>query len=545
MKKIYFLFVFILITFYGFAQGNEDFSNMNATSSYTDGSFVGNNGVIWNYVHSRNEHNFAINGKGIILRRAKEPSSISALISGGIGNFSVNTRKAFKGNSKRKLELVLNGSVVYKFEPYFETGEDSSVKQFVVNNINIPGDVTVTLRLFGSNGNQQITLDDIEWSGFAGIGTPSLSILSPIEGEEFVPNADVLLDFSTLNFNIAIAGNGNGHVKYTLDGGTANMSYTTDPINLGVLSSGSHSVVVELVDDSSSSLNPVVSKTVNFKVAPITQVANLAALRADVIANGAGNFYEVMSVPTITFTRALRSQKYAQDASAGILIDDFDGTIATEFKIGDGISGLKGQASLDDWVLHLIPIADASIAIGSTVIPEVVSIATLLTNFQDYESELVKINGVTFTNASGTFATSAIYSVSDGSAIDFRTTFGEVDYIGSAIPAATTDLIVLVSHFNGNPQITARSMGDLLSTPSLTNAKFNLYPNPTKPGLVKISSSYSSNIYVEAFDVLGKTVIKKANLQNKSLDVSRLKTGIYILKITQDEATVTKKLIID
>ncbi|MGC1632531.1 MAG: hypothetical protein WA749_10520, partial [Gelidibacter sp.] len=178
MGKIYLLFSLIsFLTVHSFSQGKEDFTNNTATATYGDGSFVGNNAITWNFVHARNEGSFPINEKGIILRRGLEPSHLSATFSGGISNFSVNTKKAFRGNTKRKLELVINGQIIASHEPDFEAGEDTAVIPFVVNDINLPGEITLILRLYGATGNQQMTLDDLEWEGF----TESLSITAPVQ----------------------------------------------------------------------------------------------------------------------------------------------------------------------------------------------------------------------------------------------------------------------------------------------------------------------------------------------------------------------------
>jgi hypothetical protein len=48
---------------------------------------------------------------------------------------------------------------------------------------------------------------------------------------------------------------------------------------------------------------------------------------------------------------------------------------------------------------------------------------------------------------------------------------------------------------------------------------------------------------VGVYDILGKQVIN-ATVSNKRLDVSTLTSGIYIMKISQDNATTTKKLVI-
>src|SRR5690606_34775011 len=48
---------------------------------------------------------------------------------------------------------------------------------FVVENINIAGDIELTLRMYGANGNQQITLDNITWTCYSGTQptTPTLT----------------------------------------------------------------------------------------------------------------------------------------------------------------------------------------------------------------------------------------------------------------------------------------------------------------------------------------------------------------------------------
>jgi hypothetical protein len=48
---------------------------------------------------------------------------------------------------------------------------------------------------------------------------------------------------------------------------------------------------------------------------------------------------------------------------------------------------------------------------------------------------------------------------------------------------------------------------------------------------------------VQVYDVLGK-MVKSETLSNNTLDVSNLNTGLYILKITQNQNSVTKKLVI-
>ena len=82
-----------------------------------------------------------------------------------------------------------------------------------------------------------------------------------------------------------------------------------------------------------------------------------------------------------------------------------------------------------------------------------------------------------------------------------------------------------------------------LSTEEFTTDRFKVYPNPTSTGFVNITSGNNENIAVVVYDILGKQVINET-LTNDRLNVSALNTGIYILKITQNNASVTKKLVI-
>ena len=82
-----------------------------------------------------------------------------------------------------------------------------------------------------------------------------------------------------------------------------------------------------------------------------------------------------------------------------------------------------------------------------------------------------------------------------------------------------------------------------LSIEEFSTNGFSVYPNPTATGFVNITSTNSDAISVIVYDILGKQVINSA-LNNNRLNVSTLNTGVYILKISQNNATVTKKLVI-
>jgi hypothetical protein len=364
--------------------------------------------------------------------------------------------------------------------------------------------------------------------------TPSVTIVTPADGTEYNPgttNVDIV--YTTQNLS------GGETVNVTVNGTTD--TNVSSPFSITTVDGQTYDVTVDLVDGGGT----IDSKMTSFSIGALTVVADIAALRADVDVNGYGGTYQLQSVPTVTYARATRNQKYIQDASAGVLIDDVPGNIATTFVIGDGMSGLKGGVSTFNGVLQFNPIVDATVTATAAIVPEVVSITTLLTDFADYQSELIQINTTTFTET-GNFAASSNYTLNDpASSMTFRTNFNEADYIGQPIPTTTGNVIVLVGEFGGIPQVTARSLADVsLSTPTFTETgNFAFYPNPTSTGFVNITTPSSEAVFVTVLDILGKQVISRT-LNGNRLDVSALKSGVYIVKLSQNSATITKKLVV-
>ena len=156
----------LLFGFEGYGQcGIEDFTNSNATASYTDGSFVGNVGITWTYVASRDENGDAnssgIDGEAIMLRRVADDSKItSSTVSGGLGDFSVKLYKGFTGAGDRQVQLYVKGVSQGTSTPF----DDNNEHIFTVNDINIEGDVVIEVRNITS---RQVIVDDISWTCFS------------------------------------------------------------------------------------------------------------------------------------------------------------------------------------------------------------------------------------------------------------------------------------------------------------------------------------------------------------------------------------------
>ena len=73
--------------------------------------------------------------------------------------------------------------------------------------------------------------------------------------------------------------------------------------------------------------------------------------------------------------------------------------------------------------------------------------------------------------------------------------------------------------------------------------QFAILPNPSSESYVAILSSISGAKEVQVYDILGKQLINTMITADR-LDISKLNSGIYILKIHQGESSTTKKLIV-
>ncbi|MGQ2982887.1 T9SS type A sorting domain-containing protein [Flavobacterium sp.] len=74
-------------------------------------------------------------------------------------------------------------------------------------------------------------------------------------------------------------------------------------------------------------------------------------------------------------------------------------------------------------------------------------------------------------------------------------------------------------------------------------AGLKLFPNPLKGNVLNITSDANATKTVAIFDVLGKQVVNTTTANN-SINVSNLTSGVYIVKITEEGKTATKKLVV-
>jgi len=75
--------------------------------------------------------------------------------------------------------------------------------------------------------------------------------------------------------------------------------------------------------------------------------------------------------------------------------------------------------------------------------------------------------------------------------------------------------------------------------------ELSIYPNPVTNGktFIYITSKRNLTKKIEFFNVLGKQIYSIV-LTGKELNISRLSKGVYLLKVTENNISETRKLVI-
>lgn len=97
--------------------------------------------------------------------------------------------------------------------------------------------------------------------------------------------------------------------------------------------------------------------------------------------------------------------------------------------------------------------------------------------------------------------------------------------------------------FIDNPQYVLDIWQGSLSVDEFQNQNIvKMYPNPANGNFVNIDSN--SDLVAEVYDLLGKKVkVQTINANHKQLHISGLSKGVYLVKLTSENGSVTKKLI--
>ncbi|MBD1260414.1 T9SS type A sorting domain-containing protein [Maribacter polysiphoniae] len=72
---------------------------------------------------------------------------------------------------------------------------------------------------------------------------------------------------------------------------------------------------------------------------------------------------------------------------------------------------------------------------------------------------------------------------------------------------------------------------------------FKLYPNPAYDDVVYVTTEKNARKEIIVYDVFGEVVLTERTT-NTSLNISRLVPGVYVIQLTEDNNTITRKLVV-
>lgn len=231
----------------------------------------------------------------------------------------------------------------------------------------------------------------------------------------------------------------------------------------------------------------------------------------------------------ITYQQSFRNQKFIQDETGGILIDDNGGNITTEYEVGDVLTNITGTVSEFGNMIQFVPAVDpgAPVDTGVEVEPIVLSLEELYADFAMYRSRVVTVQGARFSEA-GTFANGTVYPIQDmdNAAItgEFRTTFFGVDYIGTPLPDGDLNISGIPNSRTDGDYLTARNQADIV-------------PFATDDQVVAPSVNPASGLYTEDVTVTMSVEDDQASIYytldgEDPTESSTLYTGEFIVSET-------------
>ena len=273
-----------------------------------------------------------------------------------------------------------------------------------------------------------------------------------------------------------------------------------------------------------------------------------------------------------TVTRAAGDFVYIQDETGGLTIrqtsGDFfdqvaDGTIepGTTVEVTGVLSEFNGLLQINGDDLTSFTVTGE----GDIPDPQTVTLAEIAANGEDFEGELVTVNGVTLTTMDTEFMARTTYDITDASdgsgAVTLRVPNaddGTAD--GSGIPASTLNITGIVGQFDSDDprdegyQILLVSADDVEATSTAIGedpeGRLSLgavVPNPSAAqAAVMVTLQEASHATVAVYDVLGRQVsvvldrAVSAGTSSVDLEVGDLPAGTYVVRLSANGTTVVR-----
>ena len=164
---------------------------------------------------------------------------------------------------------------------------------------------------------------------------------------------------------------------------------------------------------------------------------------------------------------------------------------------------------------------------------------------------LLGVQGTNWYNSNTNPATSDCSSCTGNQWTGSSTTMSDYSYPLNALNAESNVIFRIVFNSDGGVTDLGVNIDNFVIDGTLATQQFQLskvaiYPNPSK-GIFNIAMGTAIPTAINVYDLTGKIIYTKNDFQNNSneiaLDLSTLSSGIYFVKISSDNQSVTKRII--
>lgn len=452
-------------------EASESFENGNDYQN-DDIIFTGATGHQWGTVHGTPSVNDALCGEQSMQMRYYTNAQHGGHIGYTFTNFDLNdvTRVTFKAKSTNNLNMIVSystdGGDTYVGADTIELTSQARNYTYLVSetgeNAFVRLRFTMELPTPAPTSTSKLFLDSVVVYGIPGIEhhiveTP---VISPNGGQVYEP--------TTVTITCATD---DAEIYYTTDGTTPTQNSTlyTAPFTLN-----STTTVKAKAFKTNDLPSLIATATYSFPV----EVADIAAFKA---ANSSTNTTIYKIAGDVTFVYRNGKNIYIQDASAGLLVYDQSSIITTEYTEGDVISGgVCGTYTLYNGLPELVPVRNLAPSTNNTgnIAPIVATVEDIESFYNQYESRLVKLEGVIFPNG-GTFTTNAASNMDItqyGEPMQVRNNFKTLDItIPAGYEADVIGFVQIFSNASGTDyQILPRDNNDIIGNEAVATPTFTV-----------------------------------------------------------------------
>jgi hypothetical protein len=425
--------------------------------------------------------------------------------------------------------------------------------------------LTVTFTFKLDSGREDIAIDNVRiLEGYSADTSPSLSISSPDDNSTIYSDS-VDVNLIVQNFSVGNTASDDGHIHYVLNSDDAVMKYDTNPISLTNLPEGNNTLTVSLVDSNHNPLDPAVSSTISFSVIdPLTAIPYEDSFNySEASLSGQGKWQSLYSGDDIMVVEGNLS---------------YNGVASTGKKISYSGSGRESFLQIDPiqngstYVSFWLNVNDISAVTDSDGGYFALFGSDKSTGGIDFESRIWLKPAPAPASANSTANETPQYNLSFSSAssnpdfiqtglnvgetylivMSYNSASGEIlgwinpsNDSATALMTSTDSTPKTISYFmlrqdstneTASLEIDELKIGStldfVLDVIEFDDLEIVIYPNPVQTKLN--FSGLTSPVQATVFDMLGKR-----QLQSKvtnSLDVSQLKSGLYMVEIKNENS---------